>query len=167
MTRLVLQTDDEDIYCSIDGSSPGPVTVYMLIRYPQDVGKVRFRVVPSPGLHMEYLSEVINALTWTGNTQDGIEVDFEACLGGERLVATIMYNFVGTSEPCSYLEFAPHPSATSGSAEVWDCRASYWKIPGRIRRLYVKNECDMSAYWCILGTPTEETTWGAIKALYE
>jgi hypothetical protein len=126
--------------------------------------KVRFRVVADTELPWTYVGETIpvdyNQIEgYTGNTQDGIEIDCAYTLGNV-LLAVIEYTASAYPPGCTGLRLRPHPNSTTGSVE-FQGSDGVWRVP-----TYV---LDLLAYpcggWCML--PTKTSTWGAIKALYQ
>ncbi len=149
-------------------STTGPVTVYVFHRVREgtvfSTRKIRFRVVADAELLWTYVGETIpvddNLIRgYTGNTQDGIEIDC-AYGGGNRLLAIIEYTASAYPPGCTGLRARPHPNSTTGSVE-FEGSDGVWRVP-----TYV---LDLLAYpcggWCLV--PTKTSTWGAIKALYQ
>lgn len=152
--------------CWID-ARPRPV-VYVFHRVLEGTGhgvrKVRFRVVADAELPWTYVGETIpvdyNLIRgYTGNTQDGIEIECAYGLGN-RLLAVIEYTAAAYPPGCTGLRLRPHPNSTTGSVE-FQGSDGVWRVP-----TYV---LDLLAYpcggWCLV--PTKTSTWGAIKALYQ
>ncbi len=152
--------------CWID-ASPRPV-VYVFHRVWEGTGhgvkKVRFRVVADAELPWTYVGETIPVddrfiTGYTGNTQDGIEID---CLHtmGTILLAVIEYTASAYPPGCTGLRLRPHPNSTTGSVEFQGFDG-VWRVPTYVLDL----QSPPCGGWCVL--PTKTSTWGAIKALYQ
>ncbi len=112
-----------------------------------------------------------------GDTQNGMMVCYNSCVGsGNNMVAAVTYMRYGTSADCSQLMIVPYPG--SETVEEIDCNF-------QPRALALQDFLMLSAgggAGCPCGglrydpgtpvtfdctpLPTEETTWGRIKALY-
>jgi hypothetical protein len=145
----------------------GPVTVYVVSRFGEGIGGARFRLVPDPGLHWQYVGESvpdfgfwINAIT--GNSVDGIVLE-GAWSDGPVVLLAVEYLATSIPEPCARLRIESYPGAPSGTAEV-RLSDDQWIVPLFVHDLAAK-PCD--APWCELSTPVRTSTWGAIKALYQ
>lgn len=132
---------------------------------------MRFRLVDDSGLNFTYVNESIfvdyeHILGYSGNTQDGIEIDCAYDSGWDPiepdriLLAMIDYVATVTPDSCTALRFAPHPDANSQSIEIQGLD-DVWRPPTHIFDL----EVVPCGGWCLL-VPTKGSTWGAIKTLY-
>jgi hypothetical protein len=163
---VTLFADESGATCTLQDSTPGPLTAYVIHSIPEGWGNVscRFSVVVSPGFSGSYVAEMIHAPWWEGTLRDGIEVAYNQCAIGSYLVATITFQGMGTSEPCSYLEIVPHPENWLGAIEVMSCSFETRPAP-TLGRLWVNPDGEACSPWCAT-VPTHETTWGGVKALY-
>jgi hypothetical protein len=64
--------------------------------------------------------------------------------------------------PCSTINAVPAPDAWTGTIEVVDCADT--KLIGRGQWVVINR--DETCWWCGEGYPTQESTWGKVKALY-
>lgn len=150
--------------CSFQSDPPGLLALYVVHHAPVQAAGSRFRLEPSADLTMVYQSETLHLGYAQGNLRDGVEIHYGTCLQGDYLVATVIYLADGNSAPCSYVTVAPHPDVASGEPEVWNC-AEGWVPDGFVTKIYVVKGGNCPG-WCF-ASPTENTTWGAIKALYQ
>jgi hypothetical protein len=173
-TQGVIQVVDEGDACETPDGTPGVRTLRVYHDFAIIASGSRFRIEAGPGVTMTYLSEVHHFPMTIGNTQDGITICYDACLGPSILVATMNYMAYGTSELCSEIRVVPHPDAETVEAMRCD---------GTALRAYVSDlvirtpggSCGCAGGHVFPGTPRlidcspsplEPTTWGRIKALY-
>jgi hypothetical protein len=162
---FVMYTDARLVQCWIEPVA-GPVTVYVVSQWGSGIGGARFRLVPDPDLHWEYVGEQVPGFmwwirSWVGNAREGIVLD-----GGWGGYPTVLLevNYLATAAPesCARLRIEPYPGSEAGTAEV-SVVENQWAVPTFVYDLPVGIWCSP---WCVLGTPVESRTWGAIKALY-
>ena len=117
------------------------------------------------------LQVIGTSLTWVGDsspfhtigsTQEGLTVDYGACLASPILV--IQAGFMGTSESCDYIEVIEDPNAVPPGIYIKDCTTPSPNLISLPRWATYIND-DGSCPNC-LKIPIEETTWGQVKALY-
>lgn len=171
-TSLWVTWNCHDRWCQECVIAPGTglFRVYVTHEFPRATIGVRFRLVADPGLNFTYLSEMIQLDDtyihgYSGNTQDGITIDCTYDRGWDPLdryrvlLATVDYFATVAPEECAALRFASHPDADSGSIEIQGYDF-VWRPPTYIFDL----EVFPCGGWCAWAT--ENSTWGAIKALY-
>jgi hypothetical protein len=155
-------------------SVPGIRTVYVRESFNFGSTAARFKLGLEPGSTWTYVSETHPFPSTLGNTQTGISVCYGSCLVGNILIASVTYMSYGTDQNCSKVLIQPHPDAET--VEIMKCdgnpNAAY------SRDLYIETSagfCGCPDAHLIPGiakhfgcTPvaTENSTWGAIKALY-
>ena len=177
--RVNIFSDPDYKDCFQYDFSVGNNVVYVVHDVWDGAGGVRFRISSGGGFNAILVSETIEydheeTFYHEGNTQDGVEViylmAFE-CYYHDFLIATLTYYEDGTSLPCSYLEATAHPDAPSGMVESRKCPDMEW-IPGPPSNRFNVNQAHWTPEypgcptWCGT-TPTERSTWGAIKTLFE
>ena len=167
-TWITIYDTEGNYDCLIEDTSPGLVTVHVVEEFAQDVSGVRFRIIASDGFNMVYQYELPSSPV-VGNTQDGIEINWVLCdYSDYRVLVSVTYLSLGTTDPCSNLMFGPHPDATTDSVEIQDCNDKTWQTPSIVHGIYTM--CiEPGSAWCILQPPveTEPSTWGRVKALYQ
>jgi hypothetical protein len=161
--------------CQLGNTQPGIVqTIY--IRQTFNVGSTaaRFKVTLEPGVEMTYLSETHPFPSTAGDTQTGISVCFGECLLGNQILATINYMTTGAGPLCGKILIVPHPNAEN--VDVLQCDGS--PISAYIRDLHVVGPgwaggCPgvhrfggVSEVFDCVRLAVQQTTWGAVKALY-
>jgi len=159
--------------CSLYNEGPKIGTVYVRLLFNIGATGARFRVAPSAGVTLSYLSETHPFAATLGNTQTGISICLGECVVGNAILATISYMSFGTGPNCGLLSLVPHPDAET--VEVLDCDGlpqSAWLIDISVP---ISTPCGCPAPHILPGAPktfncaplaVEASTWGAIKALY-
>jgi hypothetical protein len=116
--------------------------------------------MPSCMVGAVYLTDNPFHPIWVGDSQSGMQVNYDACLPGPITVVEIIYFVQGLSQQCCQYNIVGNPQTASGQIEALDCAQQIQLIsssPG------IVNPQD----WCYCGLlPVEETTWGAVKSLY-
>jgi hypothetical protein len=97
-----------------------------------------------------------------GNSQSGVTVIYALCFGApiQIHVLTINYFGYGTTPPCCVYRPTAHPHAPSGQIEVYDC--DYNLLFGTAGCAVINPDASCPCW----ATPTEQSTWGKVKALY-
>ena len=142
--------------------APGLETIYAVHKASTGSTACQFKIAVDPGMTCTGVG-VINAFPTTiGTPGTGISVAYGACYPSDILLLTWNFFCSGTSTPCSMLQVVPDPSALSGTIEVVDC--DLFKLVGGGSIMFVNPDgnCD-----CGEIVPVRESSWGAIKALYE
>lgn len=152
--------------CFIDANTTGPVTVYVVSRQGAGLGGARFRLIPDPGLNLQYISEYVPDFgMWvaqvTGNANDGVLLE-GAWSEGPLVLLVVQYFATAAADPCTRLRIGPYPGSSAMTAEVLT-PDDQWTVPTHVYDIAAK---PCAGLWCELSTPVESSTWGAIKALY-
>ena len=162
------------VNCEMYDDIPGLRTVYVILAGgPADA--VRFKIEPSPGMTMTYLSESHYAPVLEGDTQNGITFCFGETLIDPVLLATIQYMAHGTSDCCSEIRSVPYPGSNTIDL-IYNGSPSY--ADGE--RIMINPQCQCDACWngrVVYGPPdnpydfcqpvdADLTTGGRIKAVY-
>ena len=92
-----------------------------------------------------------------GNTASGITIGYGTCNTGSFHIMTALYQLttVGT---CCVWRVVPDPGLASGKIEIPDCEFNMTYGTGGAAIFGTNPNC--------CSDPTEDTTWGAVKALY-
>lgn len=160
-------------------AGPGIRTVYVRLSFNSGTTAARFKLAPTAGATMTYVSETV-PYPFSGNTQTGISICFGSCLEGVevQVLATIKYMSYGTDERCSELRVVPFPGAET--VEVMNCQGepvSAWCADLQLLPYSppFPIPCDCTTYHKFAGTAhsfgcepvaVENSTWGRVKALY-
>jgi hypothetical protein len=97
-----------------------------------------------------------------GNSQTGKSIGYGACLIGTIHILTIVYFSQGLAEPCCVYPVLAVPWSPGGQLLVADCDFNAVPAIGLTATVNGNATCP-----CGCPVPVEETTWGAVKALYE
>jgi len=161
---LMRLCSSRDGNCYYSDRTPGVFSVYVyLYPWPSGATGCSFRVVADEGFTASFIGDVTFFYV-VGNSQDGVIIWFLDCLNFDIDVLKIVYYGYGTSAPCTLLRLVPHPESETGEVEYYDCSSPY-------PQAVAARTCDLmvNPYGCeppCVLTPTQETTWGAIKSLY-
>jgi len=147
--------------CNLVDGAPGILNVYAVHAFVVGATAAQFAITESHT--MAYVAWTANHQVAVGNDpRIGVAVTYDlGCEAGPILVGWIAYFAAGSSPVCSNITVVPDPIAASGRIEGVDCffvstfpNASVLTINGDVT--------------CTCGeqTPTEETSWGRVKALY-
>ena len=137
-------------------TAPGILTVYVVhenAREPAHVG-VEFMVNGGGGFTGTWLDETVPHPVFVGSSPNGIIIAYGTCLSPPQHVLTIRYVLSGTSATNSYLQVLPHSDEPTQRIIVVPCIG--FRDPAAGGTLTVNRSV----------VPTEDTTWGRIKALY-
>jgi hypothetical protein len=153
---------DTPVYATCDYADVAPalVPVYVVHKLTPGATASQFMVISGGGFNCTYTGEIIHVPVSIGSTQTGISVSYGGCVPSDILIATINYFCMGTAPVCSYLEVVPDPAAPTGTIEVVDC--AFVKLIGNGGRADINSDGS-----CHCGNPTTDTTWGAVKTLYQ
>ena len=92
-----------------------------------------------------------------GNTAAGITIGYGTCKTGTFHIMTTLYNVV-SAETCCRWDVVADPSLASGKIEIQDCEFDLTYGNGGHGWVNWTPACHE--------VPTEDTTWGQVKALY-
>jgi hypothetical protein len=96
-----------------------------------------------------------------GTSQIGLSVVYDPyCSNSPVLLVTIELNVLGTTPACCVWRVTADPAVSSGEIEVADCEYNVLFATGYHALFNTDTTCNCSI-------PTEDTTWGQVKALYE
>ncbi len=152
-------------------SQPDILAVFYLFHHSSEGATGSRFVIPRPdcldfgGVYGPNL--VQSAFASTGNLESGIEFQYGACLSGWIFVAVVAYiDWIGlTSGSCCEQPIHPHPDATSGQVEAFDCDNVAKGATPRRGIVGVTSSCPCDTVTGI-HDDTLYGTWGSIKALY-
>jgi len=122
---------------------------------------------PLPGCWTNaiFLSDTAVFPVTIGSSQAGVAVGYGACLGSPIHVLTInVFSQTPITDPyaCCGWPVLPDPNVVSGKIEVVDCVNDLLYADGVMSYVVAGegNQCEDCT------TATEQSTWGAVKALY-
>jgi hypothetical protein len=152
--------DTEGTVHAVYDSAPGQLVIYVVLRNysPTDgAGTVRFSAEPPPCFDAVHLSEssVYNVM---GDSQAGAWVWPLNCSDGVYLLMTIVYTVQGETWDCCWFEPQPFP----GDSQVLAGDCAFTRLEWiATEGIWINPNNPMTCT-----SPVEETTWGAIKAMY-
>jgi hypothetical protein len=106
-----------------------------------------------------WLSDTAQFPVTIGSSQTGVAVGYGACLGSPIAVLAINYFGNGLTGGCCPYPVLPDPNVPSGQIEVVDCADNLITATGFTSVINPDPTCDCDV-------PTQDSTWGGIKALY-
>jgi hypothetical protein len=161
--RIGVFADAAGANCNIGYHTYGSTWFYVVHTSTAGARGVRFSA-PAPAclIEAEWSYEQSPYTIIRGNSQSGVTVDYGSCVAAPVHVLTIAYFSAGLGGPrcCLYPVFAD-PGAASGQIEVIDCGGATVFAQGLTNTVNGNSNCP-----CESPLPTNETTWGRIKALY-
>jgi len=97
-----------------------------------------------------------------GNSQNGVAIGYGVCLASPIHILTINLFAQLPAPACCLWPVIPDPAVPSGQIEVVDCGGALLYGTGGSAVVNPDPTCG-----CVPPLATEETTWGALKAIYE
>lgn len=94
-----------------------------------------------------------------GNSQTGVSIGYGSCRAAPVLILTLNYFTAGTTPACCLYPVLPHP--INGGPWMVDCTQTQYPVGTNIAVVNGNETCTCES------VPTEDTTWGGVKALYE
>ncbi|HKW12856.1 MAG TPA: hypothetical protein VJS69_00070 [Candidatus Krumholzibacteria bacterium] len=162
----------------------GLVTLWVVQDLSLETKAVRFKVETSPGFTGFLVSWSAPNGTTVGNPYTGITVTYNQCIPGSVVtVLEMTWMMSGIEADCSYIRTAADPSSVDGFLDLYDCagnrKAAEW-AGTHIQTLGYPNGFPFvlcsdlagvghTGYGCRpveQPVPVDESTWGAVKALY-
>jgi hypothetical protein len=158
---LGLFADPQGTDCAYTDNAAGLMVVHVVHSNAPAVIASQFAVEDGPGFTGLWLSDTVPFPVTVGSTHGptGIAMGYGNCLSSPIHVMSVNYFAYGTSVPCSWMKVIPPPDLPSGNIEVVDCGNNL--IFGTGGTMIVNPTED-----CVCDVPADETTWGAIKAMY-
>ena len=149
------------VVCDYMDTAAALVPVYFVHKLCPGATASQFMVLPGGGFNCTYTGEVIHVPTAIGNLQAGLSAAYGGCLASDILIATMNWFCMGASPVCASLTVVADPAAPTGTIEVVDC--AFAKHTGQGSNFYMNPDVTCA---CGIITPTQETSWGQIKSIY-
>jgi hypothetical protein len=179
--RIGISVDEATLDCDLTDIASGVATLYVVHDLCPGSSGSRLRLETSPGFTGSLISEIHPFPATIGDAFSGVSITYGACLASPVVLLVLNYQFYGTSSTCSYVRVIAHPLSPDQRIEVWDCEHTPNRMIPHPGGLHVNRYVPPTFYWCpdgdegdipgcnpIPGTvPTNASTWGQIKALYE
>lgn len=157
--------------CNYVDAGAALVPVYAVHMFSPGATASQWRLITGGGFNCTYTGEIVHMPTSIGSTPAGISLGYGGCLVSPILLVTINYFCMGTSPECAWLQVVGDPGSGSGLIEIVDCSFTAWIAcanyaggdgVGCTITMNGNETCP-----CVDGPcPTEESTWGRVKALY-
>ena len=167
--RIDLVADPGGVSCNILDTAPGLVRVHMLVTQRLGVTAVQF-AAPKPACWVgaTWLLDEIAFGVPIGDSQNnlpyGLAIGFGACLDSPIYLGAIVYLTQGQALPCCYYPVVKtedtYPEIPTPVMVTCDFEID--GIAGGHAIVNAQPGCS-----CDEPVPVEQTTWGAMKALYE
>jgi len=151
-------------------------TVYVLHTLTPGVIASRFKIEESPNVTMVYVGETVHEPAYVGDTRVGITICYGVCKTSPVLLVSMQYAAFGTSGDCSAIYPVPHPSSTTfeavdcgGHTLVAGCSGAW--VNQTINCQGSPPDCSVdgsvSGVPLSCTVPTEPSTWGQIKSMFD
>ena len=151
---IVLCRGENTSICDFSGNPSGAVeTVHVFHSFHGGVTASNFKIQDIGTNWTWIVDQPQGGTTIVGNTRDGGLFAYGGCITTEFNFVNVLYATAGTAGPCSSLEVVPNPASLTGTIEGVNCDD-------------IKLVADGSRVFVNCTVPVEETTWGAVKALY-
>jgi hypothetical protein len=149
--------------CAVYDTQPNTVvSVYVFQLFAPESFAAQFSVpIPACAVGLTWLGDTHVFLATIGESPTGIAMGFGACYSTPVHVLTINYFGMGASEECCLLRVEPDYRETPPGIYMTDCDFVMFPATGGAAIINPNEGCP-----CI-SVPTQETTWGRVKALYQ
>ena len=142
-------------YCL--SATPGPLYVYFLHINSHGAIGSQWAAPAPPCLSAVHVADLPVFAVTIGNTASGVIISYATCKTGWFHIMTVLYE-VASVGTCCHWSVIPDPSLPSGRIEIPDCDYNMTYGTGG------QGIFDTNPTCC--STPTDETTWGKVKAVY-
>ena len=145
---------------------PGSNNAYVIHRFNVGSTASQFKVIDTSGLFATTQTFPAGYLT-IGTWNTDLSIAYGGCVIGDHVVATLSFLWFGAPVNCGQtLAVAPAPtSPIPGEVALVDCAQPSGNLEtATAGTFFLTSGCPSGP--CDLGTPTEQSTWGAVKALY-
>jgi hypothetical protein len=154
--------DPAGMSCNLTDTAFGVKLYYVVHVLTTGASASQYRaVVPAcmTGTGAMYLADTNPYPVTLGNSQTGVAVAYGGCLVGPINTQIIQVFAMGLTPPCCrwYVDGDP---VVSPQVQVSDCAFNVWPATGGQGIINPDGSCQCNI-------PTQDTTWGQVKALYE
>jgi len=159
-----IYADPAGVDCNIRDVPSGLMTVYIVHTNTAGATASQFSA-PKPACMTgaTWLSDTAVFPVTLGNSQTGVTVGYGSCRAEPIHVLTMNYLVTDPSQSCCMYRVLPDPGLGSGKVEVVDCAFNLQYGTGNTSTVNANSSCLCGLESVI---PTEQTTWGHMKALY-
>jgi len=156
--------DPAGLSCNLLDQAPMGVKLYYVVHvYTTGATAVQYRAklpLCMTGTGAMWLSDQNQFPVAVGNSQIGIGIAYGSCKVGPVFLQIVQVFAQGTTPPCCRWYVDADPAVPSGKIEGSDCAFVVFYPTGGQGIIN-------SGPTCNCNIPTEDTTWGQVKALYE
>jgi hypothetical protein len=147
--------------CNLADVAAGLASYYAVHVYHAGATASQF-AAPQPAcmVGVTYLSDTAVFGVTIGSSQTGVAIGYGTCQAAPTHVLTINYFVGGATPPCCYYPVIPDPNVPSGQIEVTDCNFLPLFATGGIGIINPDATCQCDV-------PTQDSTWGKVKSLYQ
>ena len=147
--------------CYISDSIPGLLNVYVVHVNTPAATASQFSV-PTPACFLApFLSSSSPFPVAIGNPATGIAIGYGGCFTGPIHVLTLQYFAQGLTGPCCFIDV--FPDVTLSDIQVVDCASNLLAATALNGVVNGDGSCECGIPPTV---PTQDTTWGQMKALY-
>jgi hypothetical protein len=141
---------------------PGLVSLFVFHTHASLVASSMWMLEATDGAEgMTFVGDTVQFPVYIGTSMSGLSVVYGLCLSSPIHLVTVNFVGSGTTPPCGLFSIVPSPDSDYDQVEVADCNIIRMLIP---RGGQARLNPDAS---CTCQVPTEKTSWGGIKALYQ
>jgi len=149
--------------CDLYVAAPGLVSIYVVHILSPGATGAEFRVICDETANLLYLSDTVTSPYLSiGNSQAGIAIAYEECVGSANMILTIQYYAQTSPGTCTSCRVVEDPNAAPPGIYVADCSDPPLLLNATGGEIVVNPD-----YTCGCYVPVEETSWGKIKSLYK
>lgn len=160
-----LYQDTGGSFCELNAVPGTTLNVFVVHIATVGAKAVQFKVIQEAGASLLWLADAPLVGIIIGDTQTGAAVAFGSCRVGPNAFLRIDY-FVGSPQPsCSRLRVVPDPLACTPGLLAVDCApiplTAAQPVNGGTLVINPDASCPCNV------VPTEESSWGQIKSLFD
>jgi hypothetical protein len=155
-----IYADPAGASCNISDTVAGLLSFYAVHALTPGATASQFAAPQPACFPATFLSDSPAFPVAIGGSQTGIAIAYGACLAAPIHVLTIQYFASGITPPCCYYPVVPDPNLPSGQIEVVDCAETIVFATGGVGIINPDATCDCDV-------PTQDTTWGKVKSIFQ
>jgi hypothetical protein len=149
--------------CDLQDALPGLYSVYVVHVFTPGATGAQFMVTWDPCMLMTYLSETVTPpYLQIGTSLTGTAIAYGACVGSPNMITTLQFFAQALTGPCCMMHVVADPTEIPPGIYVTNCDDPPLKLSATGGEAYINNDGS-----CPCDVPTEETSWGQIKSLYQ
>jgi hypothetical protein len=154
-----LYKDTAGTDCWLNDTTSG-LTPYYVVHLNTTAASAAEFSAPKPACVMAtFLSDAAVYPVTVGGSQTGVSIGYGSCKAAPIHILTLNFFTMGMTPQCCLYPVLPHP--VNGGPWMVDCSNNQLPAAARIAVVNGNLTCTCEI------VPTEETTWGGVKALYE